>query len=158
MRALLLLSLLGFVACLGVHAIAWAGSTIDPGPVLLVLFVGLMLVWIPAVRVQNKLRGEGGVWKSAPAWMQTFMKMLFVYGLALFIGNGVAYMRTGSSYRDSDGTYVVRRFRTTQPISEQTFRQMQNRELRFFSGWLLMFYFAAITMFTATASSSDRRE
>jgi len=157
MRALLLLALLGFVVCLSVHAVAWAGSTIEPGPVLLALFVGLMAVWIPAVALQNKTRRGGEIlWEAAPAWMRMLCKMLFVYGVVLFIALGVIRWRSGNPSQTRDGTYVVRHGKTAQPISETTYRHMQNQELIFFSGWLLMFYFSATTAFASGVVIANR--
>ena len=163
MRTLLLLSVVGLVACMFFHVAGWTSvDAQDQYPYFWAPAIGIFVVWIPLVRLQNKLSAAQGTRPDskvlrthAPAWMHTLSQGLMIYGVIWFFALIPLRGCDGNAARAPDGTYSVYGRRQTIagkpagririPISEARYHQMRNAEVQMLTAWVAMFYGVAVT-------------
>jgi hypothetical protein len=109
----LVLAVVGFLSLLTIHIAAFAGVT-PPSVILKFVFVGLFVVWLPAIFVSNRLSREykqNDFWRATlrgcPKWMRTALWVIWGYGslgtflLPLLLGRNVDSY--GSSTQGASG-------------------------------------------------------
>jgi hypothetical protein len=148
-----LLAMVGLIASGVAHFSTFAG--VDPQevfPAVWLLHIGIFVVMIPAIGVQNSLRTRRGkrdmndAFADAPAWLRTLSKLLFAYmfvNFAVFI----FMMRGGSPHHEENGKYVLSNHgKVSREISAEDFHRYQGYEVRGFSGHWMGFYAMAMTL------------
>ena len=161
-----LLATVGLIASAAAHFSTFAG--VDPQelfPWVWVLHIGIFLVFIPAIAIQNTLRrnatgnGRGDfndAFAGAPAWMRTLCKLLFAY---MFVNFAIFafMMRSGSPHR-VNGTYVLSSHgKVSRQISEEEYHRYRGYEVRGFSGHWMGFYAFAMTMIASGMAGAAAR-
>jgi len=151
-----LFAMVGLIASAIAHFSTYAG--VDPQeafPAVWLLHVGIFVVWIPALMVQNRLRPQNAsrdLLGGAPRWMRLLTGTLFAYALLNFIvflllmPNKVG----GSTHRNADGTYTItKRGEVVYQMDEAGYHHYRALEVRGFSGHWMLFYSAGMTMVAA---------
>ena len=128
----LVLSGIGYLACLMVHLFATVGTQADIRPLMNYLAPGLIVVWVPMIIILNMTTSNwnmkrGDLWKAilaaCPSWLSTFL-----YGSAIYTAINFFLMMIESNHSGGSGG---------------------TSNIRGISGHLLVFYAVAVVSFTA---------
>lgn len=168
MILLLILSIVGLVLSVVVHA-----ATFSTAPPLLVenawlLNPGLALVWLPLlISGSRRLFRYGSAddeWKivprHAPDWARTVSIVLLIYAFFNFIVVMV-FLNQGGFPAEIDGKFVLHMYNYGDVIRELTpeaYRLHQAYLVHAASGhWIFLYFFAAVSAASAQKESARRR-
>src|SRR5258708_14820044 len=122
---LVILTAVGFVLSIIVHGLSIFGVLLPGGDIVFVLHIGIFVIWIPAV-ILNQRHGGKGVLDKTPPWMKRALGILGAYALLNF------------------GYFMLVAPKTVSPEANQ--HSAPPKVLRGFSGHWMLFYGAGFSM------------
>lgn len=155
-----ILAVIGLVLSLVVHGATFFDIDVQSHlPYVWLLHIGIFVVFIPAVILQNqrlKAMNAGAASPRAPQrdafygmprWLRRTVGALFLYTMVNF--GLFMYQLEGSPHKRPDGTYeLTEHGRLLRPITAAEYRHFRALETRGFSGhWILFYAVSALMIF-----------